>query len=139
MSNSNALFEKIYRKIAVTKNYIAKPRSSGMDNWSMDRWLVQIGPEQEIIVGMSDAGYSRWVAIKVSGKIIWRVNDYYPNPLSFCDISEVRNWKLTPFQADAYGGLHYVDRSYCDRIINYFYRRFIIWCRESSERVQLGD
>lgn len=88
MSNSNALFEKIYRKIAVTKNYIAKPRSSGMDNWSMDRWLVQIGPEQEIIVGMSDAGYSRWVAMKVSGKIIWRVNDYYPNPLSFCDISE---------------------------------------------------
>ena len=85
--NVSALFEKTYRKIAVRENYIENPHKSGMDNWSSDRWSVKNGND-EIVVGMSDAGYSRWVAKHECGKVVWRVNDYYPNPLAYQGITE---------------------------------------------------
>lgn len=82
-------FEAAYSKIATRKNYI-EPNYPRMDNWSMDRYEAADG----WFAGMSDAGYSKWVGLRVDGKVVWRVSDYYPKPLEYSGITEEEFNKL---------------------------------------------
>lgn len=76
-------FEEVYRALATQKNYVDVnyPR---LDNWAVDRYERSDG----LFAGMSDGGYCRWVGQMVSGKVIWRVNDYYPKPIEYVGIDE---------------------------------------------------
>lgn len=79
---STAKFEELYRKIKVNANYI-KPDYPRMDNWAIDRYVCG-----DYFASVSDGGYSRWIGKRGSdGKVLWRVNDYYPNPLEYSGIS----------------------------------------------------
>lgn len=75
-------FDEIYRKIATPKNYI-QPNHPRMDNWAVDRYEAG-----EWFAGMSDAGYCRWVGqFDVNGRVVWRVDDCYPRPLTYSGIT----------------------------------------------------
>ena len=76
-------FDKLYSKIAVRSNYI-KPDYPRLDNWAIDRY-----ESGEWFAAMSDSGYTRWVGRRgADGKVLWRVDDRYPNPLTYSGISE---------------------------------------------------
>ena len=76
-------FEEFYKKIAIGKNYLA-PNYPRMDNWAVDRYECGTW-----FAGMSDAGYSKWVGkFDINGKVLWKVADYYPNPLEYSGITE---------------------------------------------------
>jgi hypothetical protein len=76
-------FEELYRKIATKSNYI-EPGYPRMDNWAIDRYEAG-----EWFAAMSDGGYSKWIGRRdADGKVLWRVCDYYPNPLKYEDITE---------------------------------------------------
>ena len=76
-------FDEIYEAITKRKNFIYPENQSSFDNWVTDRY--QIG---DWFAGMTVDGYRRWVGKKdSSGQVIWRVNDYYPNPLIYSGIS----------------------------------------------------
>jgi hypothetical protein len=75
-------FEEVYRKIATNKNYI-QPNYPRLDNWAIDRYEAG-----EFFAAISDGGYRRWVGrYSADGKVLWRVNDYYPKPLEYVGIS----------------------------------------------------
>ena len=75
-------FDEVYKKIAVSKNYI-EPNYPRLDNWAIDRY-----ESGEYFAAMSDGGYTRWVGKRdANGKVLWRVSDYYPKPLEYSGIS----------------------------------------------------
>jgi len=75
-------FEEVYRKIAVNKNYI-EPRYPRLDNWAVDRY-----ESGQYFAAICDGGYSRYVGkYGQNGWVEWRVNSYYPLPLSYVGIT----------------------------------------------------
>ena len=70
-----ATFQELYRKIAVTKNYL-QPQYPRMDNWAVDQYELPLG-EITYFAGMSDGGYCRYIGMMVLGKVDWRVDESY--------------------------------------------------------------
>ena len=76
-------FDEIYSAITKRENYVAPEKQSSFDNWSVDYYRLG-----DWFAGMTSSGYERWVGKKDStGRVIWRVNDYHPNPLIYRGIS----------------------------------------------------
>lgn len=72
MNKQNIAFTKFYSKVAVEDNYI-KPKYARMDNWAVDRY-----ESGDLIAGMSDAGYRRYIGQRDSdGKVKWRIDESY--------------------------------------------------------------
>lgn len=76
-------FEELYKKIATSDNYV-KPNYPRLDNWAIDSYT-----SGDYFASMADGGYSRWVGKRSpDGKVLWRVNDYYPKPLEYSGITK---------------------------------------------------
>ena len=77
-------FEELYRKISTTTNYI-QPSYQRMDNWAVDRYEDPSG----LFAVMMDSGYSRSVGKRdAEGKVLWRVDDFYPKELSYTGVTK---------------------------------------------------
>jgi len=83
-------FDALYQAIATSKNYV-KPEHATMGGM----WTVSRYANGEWFAGMMDEGYSRYIGRKVNDQVVWRVNDYYPKALEFCDITEEEFLKVT--------------------------------------------
>lgn len=76
-------FDELYKKIATRKNYVEPSyRTVG------GMWTTSSYKNGDWFAAMMDEGYSRYLGKKVNGKVVWRVEDRYPNPLVFFNITE---------------------------------------------------
>lgn len=84
MTSAQQAFNTLYALIATKENWLGKSRMQQLDNWSSDRFELN-----SLFAGIADGGYSRWVGrVRKDGSLDWRVNDYYPNPMTFDGVSE---------------------------------------------------
>lgn len=70
------LFDRIWRALAVPANHVLTPGASRMDNWSVDRYERADG----FYAGMTDAGYYKYVGLRIDGKFQWRVSCDHSQP-----------------------------------------------------------
>ena len=67
-------FDEVYKKIAVSKNYI-KPNYPRMDNWAVDRYEAENG----MFAAMADGGYTRWLGSSILVTVIFRLPTAFPS------------------------------------------------------------
>ena len=84
MSTTEEKFRALYRKIAVSANYL-EPAYPRMDGWAIDRYETGLR-----FAAMADSGYTTWVGEynKTKSRSAWRVIDAYGKPLQFEGITE---------------------------------------------------
>ena len=70
------LFDRIWRAIAVPANHVLTPGADRRNNWSVDRYERADG----FYAGMSDAGYYKYVGLRIDGKFRWRVSCDHSQP-----------------------------------------------------------
>ena len=63
-------FDRVWRALAIPANHVPVLGKGRMNNWSVDRYERADG----FYAGMSDAGYYKYVGLRVDGKFQWRVS-----------------------------------------------------------------
>ena len=82
--DSKTAFGQVFNKVAVSKNFVQPdPSFRRLDNWSSDRYEAG-----DVFAVSADSGYTHMIGVRVDGKVVWRVDHFYPNPLQFRDITE---------------------------------------------------
>ena len=69
-------FDRIWRTLAVPANHMLTPGASPMDNRRVDHYERADG----FYAGMSDAGYCKYVGLRIGGKLRWHVSRDHSQP-----------------------------------------------------------
>lgn len=74
-------FSELWSIIATSSNVIKSDSSSGMDNWTHEKYS-----NGDYIAGMMDSGYHRYICRVESGVVLWRVDERCSFPTEFHSI-----------------------------------------------------